>query len=119
MNSAGISIKDVRAVLDTQQNTQQQVIRRPLTADLFRLVADSRMLLSFKLLILLIALPKNRPEKTLLIVLSDSIVNFRLTSYRLLHHSHRKAISPGLSSLLHFEVPYQEHHVPAGYTSTV
>jgi hypothetical protein len=54
---------------------------------------------------------KKRPE--LLIVLSDSVINIPLTSYRLLHHFHRKALSRGLSSLLHFEVPYQDYYAPA------
>ncbi len=41
-----------------------------------------------------------------LIALSDPVINIPLTSYRLLHHSHRKALSLALSSLLHFEVRY-------------
>jgi hypothetical protein len=41
-------------------------------------------------LTLLIVPPK---RLTLLIVLPESVINIRLTSYRLLHHSHRKALS--------------------------
>ena len=44
----------------------------------------------------------------------DSVINIRLTSYRLLHQSHRRALSLGLSSLLHFEVQDQAYHAPAG-----
>jgi hypothetical protein len=39
---------------------------------------------------LLIVLPKKLELK----VISDSVIDIRLTSYRLLHHSRRKALSP-------------------------